>query len=284
MNADLETCITASCDIPPLPLVATKVVELLGNENVTAAQLTEVISRDLALATRVMNMANSAFYRRLEEIRELRSAIVILGMRTIRSIVYGASLKQMFSSSSFFDKLLWEHSVATAIAGTMLARVTGYPQVDEVMLAGLLHDLGKNILNNSMPERYQQVVERVYAEGLSYCEVETETFGFAHHHVGPLLVKHWNFPMNLGKVIYFHHEMGELGAMVEEQKLLVALVHLADLYCRKLGLGYREPDETIDIASSPALAILGLEVKGENAAGFEEKILQLFVEEKGRFE
>ena len=104
MNADLETCITASCDIPPLPLVATKVVELLGNENVTAAQLTEGISRDLALATRGMNMANSAFYRRLEEIRDLRSAIVILGMRTIRSIVYGASLKQMFSSSSFFDK------------------------------------------------------------------------------------------------------------------------------------------------------------------------------------
>lgn len=284
MTSDLEKYITTSCDIPPLPLVATKVVDFLGNEDVTAAQLTEVISRALALATRVLNMANSAFYRRLEEIRELRSAIVILGMRTIRIIVYSASLKQLFNTSSLFDKLLWEHSVATAIDGTMLARETKYPKPDEVMLAGLLHDLGKNILNNSMPERYQQVVERVYADGLSYCEVESETFGFAHHHFGPLVVKHWNFPFNLGKAIYFHHEMEELGEMEEEQKMLVALVHLANLFCRKLGLGYREPDETIDIASSPAVAILDLGFNGETGGGFEERILQLFGEEKGRFE
>ena len=229
-------------------------------------------------------MANSAFYRRLEEIRELRSAIVILGMRTIRSIVYSASLKQLFSPSSLFDQLLWEHSVATAIAGTMLAKETRYPKADEVMLACLLHDLGKNILNNSMPDRYQQVVERVYAEGLSFSEVETETFGFAHHHVGPLLVKHWNFPMYLGKAIYFHHEMEELGTIADEEKPLMALVQLANLFCRKLGLGYRNPDETVDPTSSPAIDILGLNVNGENSGILEQRISRLFVEEKGRFE
>ena len=284
MNADLEKHIVTSCDIPPLPLVAAKVVDLLANEDVTAEQLTEVISRDAALASRVLNIANSAFYRRSEEIRKLKSAVVVVGMRTIKSIVFSAALKQIFNPSSLFDRLLWEHSVATAIAVTMLARETGYPHPDEVMLAGLLHDLGKNILSNSMPNRYQQVVERVYTEGVSYCEVETEVFGFAHHHVGPLLVKHWNLPMNLGKAVYFHHEIEELGEMVDEQKLLVALVHLADLFCRKLGLGYRAPDETIDITASPAIAILDLELDGENGGSFEERIFQLFQEEKGRFE
>lgn len=284
MNGELEKYITSNCEIPPMPAVAAKVIDLVSSDDVTASQLTEVISKDLALATRVLNMANSSFYRRLEEIRELSSAIVILGMRTIRSLVLGASLKQLFKTSSLFDTMLWEHSVAAAVAGTVIARDTGFSSPDEVMLAGLLHDLGKQILNSSMPKPYQNVVERVYADGLGFYEVEKETFGFAHNHVGPLLVKNWNFPIDIGKAIYFHHQMEEIGVMEEEQKRLVAIVHLANLFCRKLGLGYRKPDETIDISASPALAILGLQLSEENCREYEERIVQIFTEEKGRFE
>jgi putative nucleotidyltransferase with HDIG domain len=283
MAGDMEKLILENCEIPPMPNVAAKVVDMLAGEDVSAAQLTEVVSRDTALATRVLNMANSVFYRRLEEIRELQSAIVMLGMRTVRNLVLGASLKQLFRPASLFEAMLWEHSIAAAIAATMLAREAGYPQSGEVMVAGLLHDVGKNILNRSMPKRYQYVVERVYAEGAAYHEIEYEVFGFAHHHVGPLLVKYWNFPMDLGKAIYYHHEIGDIGTMDEEQQRLIALVHLADLFCRKLGLGYREPDETIDIVASPAVTVLSLDLDAENLTEYQERIVQSFSEERGRF-
>jgi putative nucleotidyltransferase with HDIG domain len=284
MELDFEKLILRHCEIPPMPQVAAKAVEMLNHEDVSAGELSDIISKDSALATRVLNMANSAFYRRLEEIRELRSAIVILGLRTIRGLVLGASLKQLFKSSSLFDNMLWQHSIAAAIAAALFAKETNCHQSDEVMLAGLLHDVGKNILHNSLPKRYQGVIERCYQEGRSYHEVELEVFGFAHHQVGPILVKSWNFPMDLGKAIYYHHAMEEIGAMEENTKKLVALVHLANLFCRRLGLGYREPNPAIPIVGAPSLAILGLDLNEEGVAAYEGKIAQAFEEDKGRFD
>ena len=284
MELDFEKLVLRHCEIPPMPQVAAKAVQMLNQDDVGAGALSDLISKDSALATRVLNMANSAFYRRLEEIGELRSAIVILGLRTIRGLVLGASLKQLFKSSSLFDNMLWQHSIAAAIAAALFAEEVNCHQSDEVMLGGLLHDVGKNILHNSLPKKYQTVIERCYQEGRSYHEVELEVFGFAHHQVGPILVKFWNFPMNLGKAIYYHHAIDEIGPMEESVKQLVALVHLANLFCRRLGLGYREPNPAIPIIGAPSLAILGLDLNEEGVAAYEAKIAQAFEKDKGRFD
>ena len=90
--------------------------------------------------------------------------------------------------------------------------------------------------------------------------------------------------MHLGKAVFYHHAMEEVGNIANEEKQLLALVYIANLFGRKLGLGYRQTDETIDILASPAVAILNLELNEENLSSYEERILQTFNEEKSRLE
>jgi putative nucleotidyltransferase with HDIG domain len=281
----LRELVGADIDIPPMPHIATRAFELFADENVTAAQLSSIICRDAALASRVLNMSNSAFYRRAEPISTLRSAIVVLGLRTTRNLVLSASITQLFDVALLFDRLLWEHSVGTALAATVLAGEIRYAQPDEVMLAGLVHDIGKNILNNSMSKAYKTlVVDRVYGTDLSYYQAEMDAFGFSHAHLGPVLSEKWNFPTGLGNIIYYHHHLECVGDLDDNEQRLVALVHLADLFCKRLGIGYRETDETVAILSSPACSILDLELDEDRVAAYANKIGETFSREKGSFQ
>ena len=117
----LEAMIQGATEVATLPTVARRVLELLSQEQSSAAQLQAVIEKDQSLATRVLKIANSAFYGLRREVTSIQRAIVVLGFNTLRSLVLAASAKALNRRFGIAEQLLWDHAVFTSIAGKVVA-------------------------------------------------------------------------------------------------------------------------------------------------------------------
>jgi putative nucleotidyltransferase with HDIG domain len=255
-QTDLESMVGKQVSVPPIPLVAKKVMELINDPNSSATIVRKAVSTDQALAARVIRMANSAFYSPREVVNDLGKAVMVLGFQTIKEIVVGASLKGIYKSMGLVQKMFWEHSVAVAVGARIVSERQRVAAPGGTLLAGLLHDIGKVIMLENDGERYQEVVEHVYNERVSFTDAEDHIFGFNHTQVGVLLVRKWNFSPELGKVVQFHHRDDFSDIQPPEVGKLTAVVGLANMVARRLGLGYRQPDESLDLAALPAAAAL----------------------------
>ncbi len=255
-TVSLESLIGKNINVPPMPLVAKKVIELVNDPYVSASIIKKAISSDQALAARVIRMANSAFYSPREAVNDLGKAVMVLGFDTIKEIVVGASLKAVYRNTGLVQKMLWEHSVAVAVGARIVSQRQRVAAPEGTLVAGLLHDIGKVIMLDSEKERYQAVVEHVYNERIPFSQAEEQVFGFNHADIGVLLVRKWNFSLELGKVVQFHHKDDFSDILPPEVGQLTAAVSLANLAARRLGLGYRQPDQSVDLAGSAAAATL----------------------------
>jgi putative nucleotidyltransferase with HDIG domain len=274
----LDTIAAKAGNLPALPQVAIKVMEQVRDPDTTIKSLEEVISTDQALVAKVLRIANSTFYGMRGEVSELRRALVILGFNTIRSIVLTASTEAMYrsKSSNFKERILWEHALAVGLASRTISREINFPAAEEAFTAGLLHDIGKVVLDNNQGEKYQQVIEQVYNEGSSFVEAEREVFGFDHTEVGSLVARNWTLANPLEEALRLHHNPEE----AEVAPQLCAIVALANNMCLKLGIGPEKKPE-LDLASLPGFGLVGIDPGTLDAIA--EKITASLEEEKAVF-
>jgi putative nucleotidyltransferase with HDIG domain len=265
-------------DLPPLPHIASRVIELVSDTNSNASDLEKMISRDPAIAARVLKIANSALFGRRGMISSISRAVVTLGFKTVHSLVIAASTEALFRSSSvnFKDKLLWEHAVAAALAAGFIARECRYARAEEAFLGGLLHDIGKVVLDANLGERYQRVVERVYNEGATFVEAERDMLGFEHAEVGSLVIKKWNLPPILEEAVRLHHRAR--GALLDPT--LCAIVSLANSLCVKTGIG---PERVPELDLGQLEATTRLKLTPERLALIAKHVEGRLAEEKELF-
>lgn len=259
MNSELETTIMSAGDLPTIPVVATKVMQLIESDRATAEEISKVVSTDPAVAARVLKISNSSFYGRQGKIQNLSSAIVLLGFSTLKSIVVTASVKQVYQPFGLTEKMLWEHSFGAGLAARLIAgKVAGVDQED-AFLAGLFHDIGKVIMNSHDRSKFQLVMERCYNEEIGFSEAEKGVYSFTHEEVGALVIQKWNFPDSLTETVLRHHTFAFSDLSDLSLLHLTAVVGMADLFCLKLGIGQRYPDDTITITDSKPANFLGME-------------------------
>jgi len=259
MESRLEQFVNRTGDLPSVPAIAATVIALVEDPNASAEDLRQVIERDPALAARILKVANSSLFGFSRRIDTLRHAISLLGFRTVKNLVLGASIKETFKRFGLTERLLWEHSTR---AGIVSARVAEHPAVDvdreEAFTVGLLHDLGKIALNNAAPDAYSQVVARVYNEGVSFVQAEREAFGFDHAELGALVAEKWKLPPRLETAIRLHHSPDALETLPLEDRRLTSLAAVATAICTRLGVGRRAPVPDLDPRSLAAWSALGL--------------------------
>ena len=281
MNKELEAAISAAADLPTIPVVAIKVMQLIESDTATADELAKIVASDPAVAARVLKISNSSFYGCRKQIQTLSSAIVILGFSTLRSLVVAASVKQVYKPYGLTEKMLWEHSFAAGLAARIIANRTRAANEEEAFLAGLFHDIGKIIMNSLDRNKFQEVMQHCYNEGISFGQAERGVYPFSHDEVGAYVIKKWNFPDILTNAILQHHtlEFTELDdpALVS----LTAITAMADLFCLKLGIGVREPQDYIDLAGSKPGQML--KITGENAQLLLETFDKAFQEDRALF-
>lgn len=281
MASDFQTVVQSIADLPPMPAVATKVLTLLQSPETNFSQLGEAISSDPAVSARLLKVANSSFFSLKRQVKTLDHAIAIVGERTLRSLVLAASLEGMNKSYGLLEKMLWEDAIGCAVGARFLARRFNTVDPEEAFLAGLFRHLGMIIMNYSDPENYSSLAAAVYSGEGSFDEIEGRFFPYAHAVVGAAVLNKWNFSDDLIQCTLHHEDMAVEQEGNEVQYRLTATVCLADKICTRIGIGAREPDESINVFESKGAEALVLD-KGQIDIAIEE-IEEVFTENRDSF-
>jgi len=268
-------------DLPSMPPIAAKIIELLADEDTSASQLNQVITRDPSLTTKLLKISNSAFYGQSREIKTLSAAIVVLGFRTIKDLVLAVSLRDLSKRFGLTEKMLWEHSVGIAIASHMTARELKFDDWEEAFISGLLHDIGKLALNMLKPEEYTMVMQQVYNKGVPFIEAERDVLGYDHSIIGAELISQWKLPTKQEYVAAYHHDLARAHSHGGSDIHLILLVNFADLLGQYLGFGQRSPLSDIDLMGTALAQEFSLQA--EQIDRLADEILTSFQQERSIF-
>jgi len=249
-------------DVPAMPVVAQKVMTMLGDENTTNSMLADVLSTDQSLASRILQMANSPFFGTRQKIASISNAVFVLGHSALQSLVITVCTKGLFKNPGLVEEKLWEHSLAVAVASKQIAGTTGLQEPDEAFVAGLLHDIGRTSYVVVYRDAHRDIAMRAYNDDLSMEEIgdlEKEEFGYDHSEVGSRVLKVWRLPDVYSRVARRHHATSVDLIEREENPQAIAIVGQANLIAGRLGLGRAAPDKRIDVIATPYNGMLGLD-------------------------
>ncbi|MBQ7286853.1 MAG: HDOD domain-containing protein [Candidatus Gastranaerophilales bacterium] len=191
-------------DIPPMPNVMVKALSVIKNPTTGIAELARIMQVDQSIATKTLNLVNSAFYGFRQQITSIQKALVILGMMKAKNIIMSLALKQMMTAQG--SRELWEHSIKCAVAAEILAKEYKVINPDDAFVIGFLHDIGKMLLNSKNPLKYSKVRYLAQQENVSLIDVEDAQFGTNHCILGALVSKKWQLPVILTNCIRYHHD------------------------------------------------------------------------------
>ncbi len=255
--------------LPTLPTAFMRVSELLNDPTVTAKKLAEVIETDQAIAMKLLKIVNSPFFGFSRKIMTVQDAVVLLGFNATRNTVMTISvirtLRDHSSDVEDFDmSAFWKHAITTGIVSRFLARKT---QVDpeKAFVAGIVHDIGKIILEQYFKEEMQKVLQLVRSKKISFYQAELEVYKGTHCDLGSYLADKWNLPLALIEVIDMHHTPAE----ANEDPKLVSVVHIANSVAKGLGYGFG-PEHSENELDTYAFA--RLDISAENLDEWLEEI------------
>jgi HD-like signal output (HDOD) protein len=246
---------------PPLPSLYFRVLNELKSPDFSAQTVGEIVARDLAMTTRLLQVINSGFYSLPRRITDLTEAVNLLGQESVKSLIIGIHLflqHEHIKPLYFSISQLWRHSTAVAQGARLITQMeTGDPgRADEAYTAGLLHDIGKLVLANNFEAQYNQVQKTARASHKPLWEAETEEFGVSHAELGAFILGRWGMPVALLEATALHHQPGRLGS--PEFSPLTA-VHIANAIEHELH-GTQEGDisSTLDQPYIESLRLEGL--------------------------
>jgi len=214
-SLNVEKVIAKLKELPTLPDVVFKVNEIVNNPKTSAADLEAVISRDQAIAAKVLKLVNSAFYGLPGRVDTLSRAIPLLGFSTVRNLVMSVSIFDMGPIEHFDMKAFWRHSFATSIVSRAIALADGLPDAETQSLAGLLHDVGKVVLFQYFVKEYLKVIELMEAKQIPFITAEHALYSIDHAQVGEMLATRWGFPANITAAIAHHHNPEAAGDLAD---------------------------------------------------------------------
>ena len=261
MGEDLEAIIFKTFDIPPMPAVATKIIRAADNVNVSANELAEVINSDPGLVTKTLRIANSALFSPTKKIESLQQAVVALGFKTVKNLAIAASARILSRTPGPVEAALWQHSVGAGVAGSCIAMRNKRMSADEAFTAGLLHDVGKFILNTHSPEKFKKALELRKKRGMTSVAAEFEAYGFDHTAVGAAVLRRWNLSESLAGAVRFHENISILRSAKDEVLRLAATTNLANRITYTLKLGVDLPYKDAGDTQEATVKILGLSPK-----------------------
>ena len=259
-------------DLPTLPIVVPQVLRLVEDQRASAGDLAKVIGSDQALASRILRLANSAFYGFRREIVTINHAVVLLGFDTVKSIVLAATVFETLNDgdvvSSFDRERFWLHVGATAAAARRIAKHLRIADPEAAFVGGLLHDVGKVVLDRFFYRRYAEAARRAAESPCLIREAETALFSVNHAAVGQWLAERWRFPAAIVEPVAFHHRPSAASA---DYRGLASVVHLADILTRNAGIG-SGGDDLIPLPDAEVLH--RLKIGPANLLGWTEELTQ----------
>jgi putative nucleotidyltransferase with HDIG domain len=211
-----------------LPEVMARLLGMFDDPETTATQVSEILGKDAGLVTRLLRVANSAYYGGSGNVATVQQAVVKLGFRTTKAVVLSSAVYSTVNGSVPRDidlRPFWQHGLEVAITAMSIADEVCPKYSDETFVAGLLHDIGRVALAVAFPDPFRELLQA--APGQWTRGRESELFGVDHCEAGAFLCDRWNLPELLTESVRAHHDQPE--ALPDAAPSRVALcVGLAD--------------------------------------------------------
>jgi signal transduction histidine kinase/HD-like signal output (HDOD) protein len=223
--------INKSGNLPTLPEILVKLIEVCDNDATTLSEITSIISTDPVLSFRVLQLVNSSYYSLRSIFTGVEQAVVYLGANSIKNIAITTSIHQVFEQKCFkavkqFNiKTFWWNSLLCATLAKRIAQKVGFRSLDEAYLSGMLHDIGRMILISTFPKEHESFLfetDLVQNELLA----EKQLIGVTHCEAGAWLVHDWKLNSLIADAIRYHHEPLE---QIKEAFPLVQIVYVSNL-------------------------------------------------------
>ncbi len=233
---NLKKIVDEIIELPTLPAVATTLIKLIEDPNSSASDLNKLLISDASLSAKILKLVNSPFYGLREPVSSLKQAIVILGFRTIRSMAVSASVMDLFDvfeMEGFSQEEFWVHSIGVATASGLITENLGV-QNDTAFVCGLLHDIGKLVMNQYAQNEFRDIL--LYAKENSLCFYDAEVklnVDFKHTEIGYLVAQKWNLPVSIQNVIRDHHKEPKQ----TDDAVLISAIQLSNHVCEYLKIG-----------------------------------------------
>lgn len=254
----LEYIVNKVEDMKVLPEIINKIISLTDDPDSTVDDMEKLILQDHILTTKILRLANSAYYGYARKISTVSQATILLGFQAIKGIALASTVRTYLTDElkgySLEKNELWSQSQTCAIISRYIAKSIKYPNPEEAYIAGLLRDIGKTILNQHMEKEYMEVLSRMEEGNISFSDAEKEVLGFGHTEIGAKVAEKWNLPKDLVEAIGYHHNP----ELAKVNPLLVAIVHISDAMTRMMGVGLGLDGLSYNL-SPMAIEILGLD-------------------------
>ncbi len=212
-NESLQRLIARMDTLPSLPSLYTELVKELQSPDASIKRVGEIISLDLGMTAKILQMVNSAFFGLRRNISSPGDAAMFLGIDTIMSLVLAI---QVFSRlhetrvSGFSPPALWARSMSVAMHAKWIAKSEGRgtKMIEESFTAGLLHDVGKVVLATTLPEWYEETIRMAREGQIPLVEAEQQVMNATHAEVGAYLLGLWGLPDPVVETVAYHHRPG----------------------------------------------------------------------------
>lgn len=223
-------------NLPTLPVVYTEVDQLCKNPDVSADELSQVIETDPSISLKLLSLANSAFFGFSRQIKSIRDAVSLLGNQTVQNTILNIAVfeatKDLKDTAGLDKSAFWVHSSAVGSTARYIADALKLDR-PESYTAGIIHDMGKIIMDALYTDFYTEVLLRVEKENVSLLKAEEDIIGIDHGEIGKELCESWQLPQELIQAVAYHHRPSS----AEKDSQIASLVNIGDAIARKLGVG-----------------------------------------------
>ena len=220
------------------PQVLASLLNLNDQSNTSFGELDKIVRADQNMSTMILKAANSSFYSRGNQVTSLQHAIAMLGFRVVRSLAMAANSKSLFETGKYsrFQRYVWRHSTVTGVISREVAtRLKKNELQEEAFVAGLLHDIGKVILNIIDRRKFIQVLDIIGEEDIPFCEAERRVFDIDHMEVGKRAADLWKLPSEYGLIFENHEYFQDISEELDE---LIYIVSYGNYLAKKYGYGH----------------------------------------------
>jgi len=225
-------------NLKPIPQAALKILRMIDNGHHDINAITRELTKDQVLVARVLQIANSAMFAGRVKIEDIRDAVLLIGEMLLEKLIITAAVKAYFNQAgskgySLCKGGIFFHAVGCGVTAEKIATITGRAEPKIAYTAGLLHDIGKVVLDQHITKACPLFFRGIQHDNTSSIDVEKKVLNTTHCDTGTMLAEHWNFSSALTEVIAFHHTPEK----AVEHKDLVRIVYLADILMSRFNSG-----------------------------------------------
>lgn len=229
-------------ELPTLPTIIYELNQVINDPMSSTNEIEKIMVNDVSITTKVLKLANSAYYAIPGGVTTLARAIAYLGFDTVNQLVLSSSIVSALKIDGppvFEMGAFWKHCIGVGIASEVIAKEVNHPLPSDLFTSGLVHDMGKIALLTIQADSVIEVVQFAEKNDLSFSDAEKELHAFTHTHIGGLLAEKWRLPLVMQACVKHHHkkESNQREGISSDLSQSVDMVYLANILIHALQFG-----------------------------------------------